>query len=49
MQETLNELILSGFYAQAGFDIQLNAIKQAVLSQQMSAFEAAEKLYIFNT
>jgi LAO/AO transport system kinase len=49
MQETLNELILSGFYAQAGFDIQLNAIKQAVLSQEMSAFEAAEKLYIFNT
>jgi len=45
MQETLNELILSGFYAQAGFDIQLNAIKQAVLSQEMSAFEAAEALF----
>jgi LAO/AO transport system kinase len=45
MKETLNELILSGFYAQAGFDIQLNAIKQAVLSQEMSAFEAAEALF----
>jgi LAO/AO transport system kinase len=45
MKETLNELILSGFYAQAGFDLQLNAIKKAVFSQEMSAFEAAEKLY----
>jgi hypothetical protein len=45
MKETLNELILSGFYSQKGFEGSVNTIKEAVLTQQMSAFEAAEKLY----
>lgn len=45
MKETLNELILSGFYSQQGFEGSVNTIKEAVLTQQMSAFEAAEKLY----
>ena len=45
MKETLNELILSGFYSQQGFEGSVNQIKEAVLTQQMSAFEAAEKLY----
>jgi LAO/AO transport system kinase len=45
MKETLNELILSGFYSQSGFEIKYEKIKQAISSQQMSAFEAAEELY----
>jgi LAO/AO transport system kinase len=45
MKETLNELILSGFYSQKGFEGSVNTIKDGVLTQQMSAFEAAEKLY----
>lgn len=45
MKETLNELILSGFYSQQGFEGSVNTIKEGVLTQQMSAFEAAEKLY----
>ncbi|MCF8407929.1 MAG: methylmalonyl Co-A mutase-associated GTPase MeaB [Crocinitomicaceae bacterium] len=45
MKETLNELILSGFYSQKGFEGSVNTIKEGVLTQQMSAFEAAEKLY----
>lgn len=45
MKETLNELILSGFYSQSGFENKYEKIKQAISSQQMSAFEAAEELY----
>jgi LAO/AO transport system kinase len=45
MQETLNELILSGFYSQQGFEGNLEKIKEAVLTQQLSAYEAAEQLY----
>lgn len=46
MKETLNELILAGFYSQQGFEGSLNTIKEAVLTQQMSAFEAAEAVYL---
>ncbi len=46
MKETLNELILSGFYSQKGFEGSVNTIKEAVLTQQMSAFEAAEAVYL---
>jgi hypothetical protein len=45
MKETLNELILSGFYSQSGFENKYEKIKQAISSQQMSAFEGAEELY----
>jgi LAO/AO transport system kinase len=46
MKETLNELVLSGFYSQSGFENKYEKIKQAISSQQMSAFEAAEMLYL---
>jgi LAO/AO transport system kinase len=46
MKETLNELILAGFYSQQGFEGSLNTIKEAVLTQKLSAFEAAEEMYL---
>jgi LAO/AO transport system kinase len=46
MKETLNELILAGFYSQQGFEGSLNTIKEAVLTQKLSAFEAAEAMYL---
>lgn len=46
MKETLNELILAGFYSQKGFEASLITIKEAVLTQRMSAFEAAEAVYL---
>ena len=46
MKETLNDLVLSGFYSQSGFENKYEKIKQALSSQQMSAFEAAEMLYL---
>ncbi len=46
MKETLNELILLGFYSQSGFKNKYEKIKQELYSQQLSAFEAAEHLYL---
>jgi LAO/AO transport system kinase len=45
MKETLNELILSGFYSQKGFDNHMDRMKEAISLQQMSAFEGAEEIY----
>ncbi|MFM7662580.1 MAG: methylmalonyl Co-A mutase-associated GTPase MeaB [Bacteroidota bacterium] len=45
MKETLNELVLSNFYRKPGFEDNFNQIKQAISTQKISAFEAAEELY----
>jgi ABC-type molybdenum transport system ATPase subunit/photorepair protein PhrA len=45
MKETLNELILSGFYNQSGITDQVKQLQHQILAQEISAFEAAEKIY----
>jgi LAO/AO transport system kinase len=45
MKETLNELILSGFYNQTGITDQIKQLQQQILAHEISAFEAAEKIY----
>jgi LAO/AO transport system kinase len=45
MKETLNELILSGFYNQSGITNQIKQLQQQILANEISAFEAAEKIY----
>jgi len=45
MKETLNELILSGFYNQSGITDQIILLQEQILAHEISAFEAAEALF----